>query len=190
MSIPTAKTALRDRVLMARSTRDPLPMGEAFRHTLAALPELQRDPVPSIAAYVSIGAEPGTSDLIDSWNAPVWLPVVTGRDLRWGRFTGTDELVMNQWGLHEPTSDVGDLPEDVVAIVMPALACDAQGHRLGRGGGYYDRFLARVVTRTHRPLLIALVYDDEVVDAVPQEPFDVGVDIVVTPTRVLRTAGG
>jgi 5-formyltetrahydrofolate cyclo-ligase len=74
--------------------------------------------------------------------------------------------------------------------VVPALAADAAGRRLGRGGGAYDRALARA--RTVRPdaLIVALLHDDEVVPEVPAEPHDQLVHVLVTENRVIRTAAG
>ncbi len=97
--------------------------------------------------------------------------------LGWGTWTGT--LVEGRRGLSEPPgSDASLASADVV--VVPGVAYDAAGRRLGRGGGSYDRALASV-----RVPVVAVATDDEVVDEVPVEPHDVRVDVVVTPTRVL-----
>jgi 5-formyltetrahydrofolate cyclo-ligase len=67
-------------------------------------------------------------------------------------------------------------------VIVPGLAFDAQGHRLGRGGGYYDRFLSRLRPETSK---VALVFDFQLVDRVPRIDHDVAVDIIVTDRRVL-----
>lgn len=67
-------------------------------------------------------------------------------------------------------------------IVVPALAVDRHGIRLGQGGGSYDRALGRTAPQVRT---VALVYDDELVDTVPREPHDLGVDAVITPERGL-----
>jgi len=72
---------------------------------------------------------------------------------------------------------------DLDVVLVPCVAVDRQGRRLGRGGGYYDRFLGRPEVRAAR---IALAFDAQVRDAVPAGPDDVPVDRVVTESRVLR----
>lgn len=86
--------------------------------------------------------------------------------------------------------------EPLELVVMPGLAFDRTGRRLGRGGGYYDKFLhaarARAAQRCWAPpLLVALSYRSQLVDRVPVEPHDVGVDAIVTPDEVVVcTAAG
>jgi 5-formyltetrahydrofolate cyclo-ligase len=101
-------------------------------------------------------------------------------ELDWASYEGPDSLVPGRRGLLEP----GEPPRGVAAVaradavLVPALAVDRAGNRLGRGGGSYDRALARV-----GPLipLIALLYDDELVDRVPVEGHDLPVRAVVRP---------
>jgi 5-formyltetrahydrofolate cyclo-ligase len=81
-------------------------------------------------------------------------------------------------------------------VLVPALAVDTAGRRIGQGGGSYDRVLARLaeVQPAGRPLTVACVHDDEVLDArrhpLPEEPHDRRVDAVLTPTRWTVTASG
>jgi len=71
-------------------------------------------------------------------------------------------------------------------VLVPALAIDRAGFRLGQGGGYYDRLLADVPRHADGgPLLVAVVHDDELLDALPHEPHDRPVDAVLTPTAYL-----
>ena len=78
---------------------------------------------------------------------------------------------------------------EAVLLLVPALAVDTAGRRLGQGGGSYDRVLAALPARDPRPLVVACVHDDEVLDGalhpLPEEPHDRRVDAVLTPTRVL-----
>jgi 5-formyltetrahydrofolate cyclo-ligase len=73
------------------------------------------------------------------------------------------------------------LPDSIDLIVLPALAFDPQGHRLGRGGGYYDRFLARLKPGT---VAVGLAFDVQVIDSVPVDGRDAAVDVLVTDRRV------
>ncbi|MCW5253764.1 MULTISPECIES: 5-formyltetrahydrofolate cyclo-ligase [unclassified Streptomyces] len=148
----------------------------------------------TVAAYVSVGAEPGTLALLDALRARgvrVLLPVLLpDDDLDWGVYAGAGSLVRVRHGgrmeLSEPSG--GRLgPEAVAAadvVLLPGLAVDGRGMRLGRGGGSYDRVLARLERAGARPALLVLLYDGEVVARVPAEPHDRPVDAVVTPSGV------
>jgi 5-formyltetrahydrofolate cyclo-ligase len=161
------------------------------------LPELAH--ARTVAAYVSVGSEPGTPALLDALRARgvrVLLPVLLpDNDLDWGAYTGPDSLVSVRHGgkmaLLEPAGErLG--PEAVGqadAVLLPGLAVDAHGMRLGRGGGSYDRVLARLERAGADPALVVLLYDAEVVEHVPGEPHDRPVHAVVTPSGVHRFRG-
>ncbi|WRZ50764.1 5-formyltetrahydrofolate cyclo-ligase [Streptomyces sp. NBC_01314] len=151
----------------------------------------------TVAAYVSMGSEPGTLALLDALRARgvrVLLPVLLAdNDLDWGAYEGEASLARVRHGggrmtLLEPAGErLG--PEAVTtadAVLLPGLAVDARGMRLGRGGGSYDRVLARLERAGADPALVVLLYDTEVVDRVPEEPHDRPVHAVVTPSGVRR----
>lgn len=185
-----AKTALRDQLLTARNRRPLVQVGHdaaaLARHLLAA-PEVRR--AGTVAAYVSIGAEPGTTGLLEALREQgkrVLLPVVLpDLDLDWGVHTGT--LTPARMGLLEPAGPREGLEAIAWAdvVLVPGLAVDRTGMRMGRGGGCYDRALARVPVGT--PTVVVL-YDDEVLDHVPSDPHDRRVSHVVTPGLGLRSA--
>src|SRR6478672_5127090 len=166
-----AKVALRDQLVTARHRRPLLDVGEAGRtiagHLLAA-PEVRR--AATVAAYVSIGAEPGTGVLLDGLleaGKRVILPLLLpDDDLDWGTYRDPDGLVPARRGLLEPVGE--PLGVDAVAtadvVLVPGLAVSRTGLRLGRGGGSYDRALARVPVGT---FTCTLLYDEEVLDEVP-----------------------
>ncbi|MFD0505915.1 5-formyltetrahydrofolate cyclo-ligase [Streptomyces chiangmaiensis] len=158
------------------------------------LPELAH--ARTVAAYVSVGGEPGTMPLLEALRARdvrVLLPALrTDNDLDWGAYAGPDSLVRVRHGgkmaLLEPAG-VRLGPEAVGradAVLLPGLAVDARGMRLGRGGGSYDRVLARLERAGADPALVVLLYDTEVVERVPEEPHDRPVHAVVTPSGVRR----
>ena len=95
------------------------------------------------------------------------------------------ELGPGCFGLVEPKSDLARLVTDPrpEVILVPALAYDRRGYRLGFGGGYYDRFLPNLAVS---PLLIGPAYAFQVVDSVPVEPWDQPVQILITPEETLR----
>ncbi len=181
--------ALRARVLAARSA---LPAdrraGAAalIRDALLSRPEIQM--AGTIAAYYSIGSEPDTRGLVYAlWKRGTYvlLPLLRADgDLDWASYEGPDSLRPGPRGLLEP----GEPPRGVQAVaradavLVPALAVDRAGNRLGRGGGSFDRALARV-----GPLipLIALLYDGELLDQVPAEPHDVRVRAVAQPSSAI-----
>ncbi|WP_425329325.1 5-formyltetrahydrofolate cyclo-ligase [Streptomyces inhibens] len=149
---------------------------------------------PTVAAYVSIGGEPSTRALLDRLRAAgvrVLLPVLLpDNDLDWARYEGAGRLVRAGRGLLEPDGErLG--PEAVTradVVLLPGLAVDRRGLRLGRGGGSYDRVLARLERAGARASLVVLLYDAEVLDEVPAEPHDRHVHAAVTPSGVHRFA--
>ncbi|MFJ3497406.1 5-formyltetrahydrofolate cyclo-ligase [Streptomyces sp. NPDC086091] len=162
-------------------------------HALA-LPELTR--ARTVAAYVSVGSEPGTLALLDALHARgvrVLLPaLLPDDDLDWGAYAGEGSLARVQHGkrmaLFEPVGErLGpDAVTEADVVLLPGLAVDARGMRLGRGGGSYDRVLARLARAGTDPSLVVLLYDAEVVDTIPAEPHDRPVRAVVTPSGVRR----
>lgn len=147
---------------------------------------------PTVAAYVSIGGEPSTHALLDRLRAAgvrVLLPVLMpDNDLDWALYEGAERLEAADWGLLEPTGErlgpkaVGEA--DVV--LLPGLAVDRNGLRLGRGGGSYDRVLERLERASAPASLVVLLYDAEVLEEVPAEPHDRQVHAAVTPSAVHR----
>jgi 5-formyltetrahydrofolate cyclo-ligase len=186
------KAALRDQVLIARAQRardmhaadQESEVGRRIADSVLSVAQV-RDAL-SIAAYASASDEPPTRELLERLRndgIDVWLPVVSGDALHWGRFTRWDSLRPTPWGLQEPFVEQAGWPK-VDVVLMPALACDRRGHRLGRGAGYYDRALAHL-PREGRPLLIAVVFDEEILDGIPAEAFDVPVDLIASPLRTV-----
>lgn len=141
-----------------------------------------------VAAYVPVGTEPGEPVMLDALAErcdTVLLPVArTGPGgehlpLRWGRYIA-GELTDGRFGLREPAGP--SLPPaalaDAEVVLVPALAVDRRGVRLGRGGGFYDRSLPLCANRTR---LVAVVRDCEVVDRLPREEHDVPMTHALTP---------
>ncbi|MFD3452735.1 5-formyltetrahydrofolate cyclo-ligase [Streptomyces sp. NPDC058691] len=192
-----SKAGLREHLLQVRSEFTAGFRAEAergiARHALES-PELSVASQ-TVAAYVSMGAEPGTRALLEALRERgerVLLPVLLpDNDLDWGRYEGPDALVRTERGLYEPTGPrLG--PEAVTGahtVLLPGLAVDARGLRLGRGGGSYDRVLARLEAAGATPALVVLLYGHEVLERVPAEPHDRPVDAVVTPDGVRRFGG-
>ena len=139
----------------------------------------------TILAYYSLPDEVCTRQLIDELIAEgktVLLPKVldAGRmELR--RYTGPHDLTEGAYGIMEP---VGEPFTDYALIdiaLIPGMAFDAAGHRLGRGRGYYDRFLSLLIPPSSLllPRFFGLCFDFQKVDTVPSDDHDIPVDIVI-----------
>lgn len=181
-----AKTALRDQLVTARNRLGLAAIaaaGEAIAGHLLVHPEVRR--AATVAAYVSVGTEPGTGALLEGLRAAgkrVILPVLLpDGDLDWAAYDG--DLVRAGRGLLEPTGR--RLGVDAVAtadvVLVPGLAVGRDGTRMGRGGGSYDRALGRVPVGT---FTCVLLHEGEVRDRVPSEPHDRAVVAAATPTGV------
>jgi 5-formyltetrahydrofolate cyclo-ligase len=189
--VAAAKAALRRRVLDARRPLQPRDLGaaaRALRDVLLATPEVSRARV--VAAYVSVGREPGTGPLLDALlerGTEVLLPLLLpDGDLDWAVHEGDRALTGAARGLLEPTGPpLGPgAVAGAAAVLVPGLAVDRRGVRLGRGGGSYDRVLARLVGRA---FTCVLLHDGEVLDLpVPRDRHDVPVDAAATPSGLVR----
>jgi 5-formyltetrahydrofolate cyclo-ligase len=98
--------------------------------------------------------------------------------------TFDDRMAPDAHGVRSPREGRPISPLLIDLIVVPGLAFDAAGRRIGRGGGYYDRFLARLRPDTFK---VGLAFDEQIVDEVPVDDWDVNVDSVVTDRRVTRS---
>lgn len=142
-----------------------------------------------VATYFSYDREPATGTIVGGLlkrGVEVIVPIVLPRGvLEWTRYAGAEATEPNRYGIEEPTgARLG--PEAVGTadlVVVPGLAVDAHGRRLGRGGGFYDRALAYVPESVPR---VIVLHEGEILDEVPHEPHDQRVDIAVTPTRTVR----
>lgn len=184
---PTAhaeKQAMRERVLAARARlgrQDLEPAAAALAR--AGVEALHGRPL--IAGYLAAGTEPPTRPLLDALAAAgtrVLVPVVDGDRLDWAEYLPDCPTATGPLGVEEPTGERlgADAFAGADAALVPALAVDALGNRLGRGRGYYDRTLA-----AYRGNAIAVVYDDELLPAVPSEAHDRRVQAVLRPAGYL-----
>ncbi len=179
------KAAVRDRLLAARrqlTAADRAGAGRDIRDAVLSMPETEM--AGTVAAYYSVGSEPDTHGLLFAlWKrgSYVVLPILLpDGDLDWASYEGPESLRPGPRGLTEPAEP----PRGVSAIssadlvLVPALAVDHAGMRLGRGGGSYDRALARVGTQVPT---VALLYDSEFVPHVPFGQHDQRVRMIARP---------
>ncbi len=180
-----AKNALRKEILARRRGRslpDSMLVAEKIAAQVLDWEAVRR--TRTVAAYVSVGREPGTGLLLEALHVSgtrVLLPVLLGDyDLDWATYEGPASLVSATRGLLEPTGDrlgVAAIARAGVVLV-PGLAVSGGGDRLGRGGGSYDRALARVPAGV--PIGV-LLHPDEVGLDVPTEAHDRRVTHAITP---------
>lgn len=181
------KAALRRQIRRARSglaESERATAGRQLRDAVLGLPEAQM--AGTVAAYYSVGTEPDTRGLVFAlWKrgSYVLLPLLRpDGDLDWASYEGPDSLAAGPRGLLEPVEP----PRGAAAItsadliIVPALAADLGGARLGQGGGCYDRALARVGPAV---LTVALLYDGELLAGIPAGPADRPVRAVAQPGR-------
>ncbi len=144
-------------------------------------------PGQNIGCYASLPTEPPTGLLrkeLLSLGCAVYLPIITeSNELLWGK--DCEPFSTNRFGITEPEN--GELSTGQIScVIIPALAVDKFGNRLGRGAGYFDKALSTVASFAEGgPLRIAVVFDDEVLPEIPCEPHDQKIDLIVTPQRVI-----
>jgi 5-formyltetrahydrofolate cyclo-ligase len=187
-SASAEKRILRERLIAVRSglplaSREAASLAIAAR--LASLPAWVR--ARTIALHAPLGAEVDTAELAR-------LAQAAGKRIAWPRISstgvllefaccGADELVPGPARALEPPRTAPSLPLDAIdLVVVPGVAFDASGRRLGRGRGHYDATLARLRPGTAR---VGLAFEEQVVERVPVDPHDVPLDVVVTGSRVL-----
>jgi 5-formyltetrahydrofolate cyclo-ligase len=192
---PMTKADVRAAVLQARRLTTP-DQRRAESHALVGhLPALVRlgD---TVGAYVPVGSEPGSPEMLDALaglGARVLLPVAledetgTPLPLQWGEYRAGG-LVDARFGLREPAPPWLGVEAIAAAsvVLVPALAVDVTGVRLGRGAGFYDRSLSYAAPTAR---LVAVVRDDELVDWLPRAEHDVPMTDALTPGRGLVALG-
>jgi 5-formyltetrahydrofolate cyclo-ligase len=142
-----------------------------------------------VAVFLPMPSEPPIDGLIDALRhegRELLAPRVEGGALLWCPLG--DAVAESALGIREPIGIAAtEGLATCAAVLVPALAVDLRGNRLGFGGGYYDRALAQCAPhRARGPKRIAVVFDDEVVDSLPAEPHDQRVDAVLTDRRYLE----
>jgi 5-formyltetrahydrofolate cyclo-ligase len=148
-------------------------------------------PPATISVYAAIAPELDPGPLVArvrSAGYRVCLPVMVGRDrpLEFRAYAPGDALATTLWGIREPLATAPVVAPDVVITAL--LAVDRAGWRLGYGGGYFDRTLARL--RDMKPVVaVGLAYDEQVIDAVPHTVYDQRLDWVLTPSGPFKPTG-
>lgn len=144
----------------------------------------------NIACFLSFDGEINTYPLIlKLWlkKKNIFLPIVSSiysRKMFFVPFTSRSILYYNKYNILEPFYDVKDiiLESDVDLIIVPLVAFDRKGVRLGMGGGFYDYFLMNWKIKNFIPIGIA--YDFQFVNYIPRQPWDISLPVVLTPNKI------
>ncbi|KFE36914.1 5-formyltetrahydrofolate cyclo-ligase [Thioclava atlantica] len=137
-----------------------------------------------LAGYWPIRTEPDPRPAMEAHGGPLCLPVVVGqgRPLEFHRWSPGAPMIEGVFGAHVPAQAEEVIPE---VLIVPLLAFDTRGYRLGYGGGFYDRTLERL--RARGPVTaIGFAFAAQEVGEVPTEPTDQPLDLIVTEAGVLR----
>jgi len=138
-----------------------------------------------VATYVALADEVDVTAPAERWRAAGWvlhLPrLMGGGEMEFARFGPGDELVANRYGIGEPTGPAVGVA-DLDVVIVPCVAVDDNGTRVGFGAGYYDRALAA----TPRPFLVGVAFEVQRFTSIERRPWDVPLDVVVTDAGVLR----
>ena len=151
----------------------------------AIISELERQKVfieaRTILAYCSLPDEVNTIDFINRWagKKDILLPVVKGDSLDLRRYSSPEQLVKGAFGISEPTGTVVTDYSQIDLAIVPGMAFDNEGNRLGRGKGYYDRLLPHLTAYK-----VGICFPFQLVDCVPTEATDVPMNKVITCARI------
>ncbi len=138
--------------------------------------------------YISYNGEVHTHDLIKEayhFNKTVYVPIsnTTNHTLTISKLTDFNDLIPSSYGILEPKKEKQQLiaADRIDLIIVPGVAFDRSGNRIGQGGGYYDWLL-----KHSKATSIALAFDFQILDRIPTKDHDQPVDIIVTETEVIH----
>lgn len=146
-------------------------------------------PAHVVSGYLPIGDELDPRPLMAamaSRGGRLCLPVMQGRDqpLLFRAWAPEDPLDIKAWGIREPTADRAAMTPEL--MLVPLLAVDRSGNRLGYGAGFYDRTIRSFRAAGHPIITLGLAFDEQIIDAVPHSDYDVPLDFVLTPSGLIR----
>ena len=172
------KKELRKRIALLKT----LHKSTATHQSAEILAALEAHPVFRAASiillYHSLPDEVHTHDFIRKWSTKkkILLPVVIGNDLELRVYTSPADLAIGAYGIEEPTGALFTDYAIIDLIIVPGVAFDRDGNRLGRGKGYYDRLLPRIPSAYK----VGICFPFQIVEEVPAEPFDIRMDEIIT----------
>ncbi len=191
-NIVLEKAALRS-IMMARRRSIPeklrLEMSRVIAAYVMGMPEVVKARHVSLYLTIASHAEVFTAPIVDAlarMEKQLSVPVIRDGDLFSVAFHNGDALRCSTFGLSEPKDIRMVCEQDLDIVLLPLLAIDGRGFRLGYGKGYYDRFLERISAGGSHPFRIGLSFTRQMVDELPVDPWDEPLDAVVHEGGVLR----
>lgn len=173
------KKALRRHIAQLKRSMAAVDAAAASERLFAMLEQSPRfQEAHTVLCYYSMPDEVGTHDFVERWRTKkcILLPVVKGDELELRRYTGPQDLQPGErYHIGEPTGEPFTDYASIDLTLVPGVAFDAEGNRLGRGKGYYDRLLPKLNSYN-----IGIAFDLQLVPRVPCEPFDRPLDAVLT----------
>ncbi len=195
MQIPKAQIRkehleIRDKLLPKERDELSLAICEKLYHTKEYLA------CNSLFTYVSFQAEVSTMELIANSLAngkKVYVPRVEKKEMEFYQIESLDGLIRSKFGILEPVPDpetryqssiTGTGEKEKKLMILPGLAFDKKGNRIGYGGGYYDKYLSTY--RKDEFYKVALAYDFQIIEDIPTKEYDQKVDEVITPSKIIE----
>lgn len=192
ISSSEVKREIRRKMLALRralSDDEAVKKAESLTSWILTLPEYKK--AKRIMAFLAMKGESNLDGLIAralSDGKEVYVPVcLPERQMEAGRFLDMDHFVRGPLGLRDLPKGYDTVsPEKLDLVLVPGVACDREGNRLGMGAGYYDRYLVHVPFEKR----IAALWDFQVAEAIPSEPFDERIAKIVTDKGIIVTKRG
>lgn len=187
MSGPATKQQVRARFRVEAAAPGDAAASVLISEVLLEVPEVAS--ASGVLGYLAIAGEPNVDAVLEGLRARgvcVGVPMVDWErgSMEAGVFSGFEGLSCRRHGVREPVAGTSIVPMGELRVVLvPGVAFDLRGGRLGRGGGFYDRFLARLAPQTIR---VGVGFERRVVERLPTEPWDQLVDVLVTEQAVRR----
>lgn len=181
LSIQTQKEALRRLIRKEKAARSSRQLAELSRQIMDLLEhDAHFVTAKTVLMYCALPDEVATKDFMNRWyrHKNLLLPRVSGDDLTLHRYEGPDSLSIGAYHIPEPTTPEFLRFHEIELAVVPGMAFDKTGHRLGRGRGYYDRLLPRL--SSEKLYLIGLAFPFQMVPHIPVEAHDVSLDRIIT----------
>lgn len=180
------KKSLREIVLEKRNSltkNDIREKSKKIKDALLNLDEFKKSKI--VMFYVSFNNEVYTHDMVKESlrRKTVIVPKLSDNEIEPSIIIDFDQLIPSgKFGILEPIEATKITPKNIQLILVPGIAFDRKGHRIGYGFGYYDKFLRKVP----KALKIGLAFDFQVVEQIPKEWHDMAVDVVVTDNGIIK----
>ena len=186
MDIIQEKTALRKQILAQRKALSPEQIAQKSSQIISKIIETSEyKKSECIYAYMPIRGEADMTLLIEkAWRdgKRVAVPRVAGKELIFYYIKSFDELDMGSFGIREPKDGLEEASCEDALLIIPGVVFDKSGHRIGYGGGFYDRYLEAHT----RHLIVAPAYDFQVKDKIITQEHDISVDMVICDSERSR----